>query len=153
MNWQVQPAEERSFGRKRSAMAPDDRDLLAVLKTELEFLQSGRYRHVARAPWRVPLYFQDSPSCPRLARLGTGEQPCSGCVLFPLVPFFAQDEPLPCRHIPLTAEGHTLHILYGCATPFEIRRAFERWLRATILRLETKRALFQEGWIYRQLSA
>lgn len=122
-------------------MTPDQRDLLSVLKTELEFLKRGGYRKTARAPWRAPFYFEDSPTCPRLARLGEGEQPCSDCVLFPLVALNAQDETLPCRHIPLTAEGHTLHILYRSATPFEIRKAFERWLEKMIDDIESERAL------------
>ena len=133
-------------------MTPDRRDLLKVLKTELEFLQSGGYRRMARAPWRAPLYFEDSPTCPRLAKLTDGEQPCSNCVLFRLVPRSAQDEPLPCRHIPLTADGHTLHILYRCGTPFEIRKAFEVWLKQMIGQIETERA-FAADWNPLQLSA
>ena len=133
-------------------MTPDRRDLLVILETELEFLQRGGYRKMARAPWRAPLYFEDSPTCPRLARLTEGEQPCSNCGLFRLVPACAQDEALPCRHIPLTNDGHTLHILYRCGTPFEIRKAFEGWLKQMIERMETER-LLPHGYNPRQLAA
>lgn len=133
-------------------MTPDQRDLLTVLKTELEFLQRGGYRRMARAPWRAPLYFEDSPTCPHLAMFGEGERPCSNCVLFQLVPKSAQDEPFPCRYIPLTADCHTLHILYRCGTPFEIRKAFEGWLKQMIERIETERT-FAADWNPLQLSA
>ena len=33
-------------------MTNDTRDLLAVLKKELEVLEMGEYRNTARAPWR-----------------------------------------------------------------------------------------------------
>ena len=133
-------------------MTPDQRDLLAVLKTELEFLQRGGYRRMARAPWRAPLYFEDSPTCPRLAKLAEGERPCSHCVLFQLVPKPDRDQPLPCRHIPLTEDGQTLQVLYRCATPLEIRTAFEGWLRQMIEQIEVER-VFAAGWNPLQLSA
>ena len=133
-------------------MTPDQRDLLVVLKTELEFLQRGGYRRVARAPWRAPLYFEDSPTCPRLAKLAECEQPCSYCVLFQLVPKPFRDEPLPCRHIPLTEDGQTLQILYRCATPLEIRTAFEGWLRLMIEQIKAER-VFAANWNPLQLSA
>jgi hypothetical protein len=133
-------------------MSPDQRDLLAVLQTELDFLQRGGYRRMARAPWRAPLYFEDSPTCPRLAKLVEGERPCSSCVLFQLVPKSAQDELLPCRHIPLNEDGYTLHTLYRCGTPLEIRAAFEGWLSQMIEQIETKR-IFTADWNPLQLSA
>src|SRR5579884_4032112 len=97
-------------------MPSDDRDVLQVLKTELEFLRRGGYRRVARAPWRTPLYFEDSPSCPRLRQFSSKSQPC--------------------QHIRLSSEGHTLHALYRWATPGETRIALENWLTAAIERIE-----------------
>jgi hypothetical protein len=92
-------------------MQGDDRDILQVLKTELQFLRRGGYRRVARAPWRAPLYFEDSPSCPRLRQFSHKSQPCQDCVLFQLVSPEAQDENVPCQHIPLTADGQLAHAL------------------------------------------
>ena len=44
-------------------MTKDKRDLLDVLKAELQFLEKGGYRHTARAEWRPQFIFQDSPTC------------------------------------------------------------------------------------------
>jgi hypothetical protein len=43
-------------------MLKDKRDLLEVLKAELEFLQMGGYRHASRVGWRPEFMFQDSPT-------------------------------------------------------------------------------------------
>src|SRR5215467_3388585 len=120
-------------------MPADDRDLLQVLKTELAFLERGGYKKTARAPWRAPFYFEDSPTCPRLVRFSPGIQPCRECVLFPLVPGNVKAEPLPCRHIPLNAQGDTLDSLYRWATPLEMREILDAWLRRMIARLECER--------------
>ena len=63
----------------------DARDVLEVLKTELEFLESGGYGNVRRAGWRPQFIFEDSPSC---LNYGDSErwQPCSDCILIGLVP-------------------------------------------------------------------
>ena len=120
-------------------MPADNRDLLQVLKTELAFLQAGGYRKTARAPWRAPFYFEDSPTCPRLVRFAPGIQPCRECVLFSLVPGRFRAEHLPCRYIPLNAQGDTLDSMYRWATPLELRTAFEEWLEHMISRLECER--------------
>ena len=44
-------------------MPNDDRDLLTVLKAELEFLEKGGYRHSPHARWRPQFIFEDSPTC------------------------------------------------------------------------------------------
>lgn len=59
-------------------MAKAKRDLLEVLRLELEFLKNGGYR---RAPsWRSKLIFEDSPTC---LHYSDPEQPrpCSECVM------------------------------------------------------------------------
>src|SRR5437588_8343104 len=120
-------------------MLVDDRDLLQVLKTELAFLQAGGYRRMARAPWRAPFYFEDSPTCPRLVRFSPGPQPCRKCVLFGLVPSGSKAEPLPCRYIPLNEQGDTLDSMYRWATPLELRETFQTWVQRMIVRLECGR--------------
>ena len=53
-------------------MAIDDRDLLDVLKFELNFLEKGGYGSSPREPWRAPRIFEDSPrSVSRKSRLRT----------------------------------------------------------------------------------
>jgi hypothetical protein len=44
-------------------MTNDKRNLVDVLKAELEFLEKGGYRHTARAAWRPQFVFQGSPTC------------------------------------------------------------------------------------------
>src|ERR1700724_713640 len=47
----------------RYKMQKDERDLLEVLKFELDFLEQGGYGRSPRTPWR-PLYiFEDSLTC------------------------------------------------------------------------------------------
>jgi hypothetical protein len=44
-------------------MANDDRDLVTVLKEELEFLEKGGYQHSPDAPRRSRFIFEDPPTC------------------------------------------------------------------------------------------
>jgi hypothetical protein len=45
-------------------VANDKRDLLTVLKPELEFFEKGGYLHTARAEWLPQVMFQDSKVLP-----------------------------------------------------------------------------------------
>ena len=44
-------------------MPRDDRNLLEVLKFELEFLEQGGYGRLPREAWRARFVFEDSPTC------------------------------------------------------------------------------------------
>ena len=44
-------------------MPKDDRNLLDVLKFELEFLETGGYGRLAGKAWRPRFIFEDSPTC------------------------------------------------------------------------------------------
>ncbi len=44
-------------------MPKDDRNLLDVLKFELEFLEQGGYGRLPREAWRARFIFEDSPTC------------------------------------------------------------------------------------------
>lgn len=92
-------------------MANDDRDLLTVLKAELEFLEKGGYRHSPTAPWRPLFIFEDSPTCMNHARR-ENPLPCRECILMNLVPADCRSEKIPCRHIPLNPEGFTIDTYY-----------------------------------------
>lgn len=120
-------------------MPKDDRDLLDVLKFELEFLEKGGYGSSPREPWRQHLVFEDSPTC---MNYDSKEQPepCENCVLMQLVPPAQRGEKIPCRHIPITKEGETLEDLYKCGTQQEIEDGMRQWLRTTIQRMEVQRA-------------
>lgn len=118
-------------------MLKDNRDLLEVLRFELEFLEQGGYGRLPREAWRSRLIFEDSPTCPNF---NSREQvPCEECALAPLFPEQALLENVPCDHIPITPMGDTLESLYRTGTQREIEDALGGWLRATIKRLETER--------------
>lgn len=120
-------------------MSSDERDLLEVLKVELEFVQQGGYGNLPRARWRPQFMFEDSPTCPN-SHIREERVPCTECVLIELVPLKWRTEKIPCRHIPLKETGETLDYYYRCGTPEELEEAFIEWLRKTIHHLEQNRA-------------
>ncbi len=119
-------------------MANDDRDLLTVLKQELEFLEKGGYQHSPEAPWRSRFIFEDSPTCRNHGKT-QNPRPCSECVLIRLVPVDCRGEKIPCRHIALNAEGFTIDTYYRLGTHEETEVAVAAWLRKTIKELELER--------------
>lgn len=119
-------------------MYKDERDLLDVLKFELDFLKKGGYGHSPREPWRPQFIFEDSPTC---MNYDSKEQPgpCSECVLMQLVPRESRTAKIPCRHIAFNAYGETLESMYRYADQSEIETVLGNWLRTTIARLEEER--------------
>ena len=114
-------------------MAPDKRDVLEVLKFELEFLEHGGYGRYVRTPWKPTSIFQDSPSCLNF-NSAERKHPCNECLLMDFVPARAQGEEVPCHHIPLRATGETVSDLAGKQILTE--EALRQWLREQIARLE-----------------
>ncbi|HKS68248.1 MAG TPA: hypothetical protein VJR26_13490 [Candidatus Acidoferrales bacterium] len=123
-------------------MRKDERDLLEVLKFELEFLEEGGYGRSPRQPWRAQFIFEDSPTCMNYDAKGHPD-PCNSCVLIQLVPPEFRDSKFPCQHIPFTTEGDTLDSLYRYANQFEVEEILGEWLRTTIANLEKERATHQ----------
>jgi hypothetical protein len=119
-------------------MRKDERDLLEVLKFELEFLEKGGYGRSPRTPWRPQFIFEDSPTCMNYD-CEDNPGPCSNCVLMQLVPADRRGEKIPCRHIPLNAEGETVDSFYRCGNQDELEDNLRTWLRATIQGLERER--------------
>lgn len=119
-------------------MEKDERDLLDVLKFELDFLEKGGYHPSPREPRKMHFIFEDSPTCMNYdSKDNPG--PCSECVLMGLVPPDQRNQTIPCRHIPLNAEGDTLDSLYRSAEPQDLEDVYGKWLRATIAKLEQER--------------
>ncbi len=119
-------------------MQKDERDLLEVLKFELQFLEDGGYGRSPRTPWRPQFIFEDSPTCMNYD-CKENPAPCSDCVLMLLVPPEQRSEKIPCRHIPLNASGETLDSIYRCSDQHEIEEEVGKWLRAAIQRIEEER--------------
>ena len=119
-------------------MSTDKRDILEVLKFELNFLEQGGYGRYVRTPWKPTSIFQDSPSCINFNDPGQ-PHPCSECLLNDFVPGDSQQEKVPCHHIPLNASGETVHTMERQRSQAETEDALRNWLRATITRIEQER--------------
>jgi hypothetical protein len=119
-------------------MPKDDRDIIEVFKTELDFIESGGYGRSVRTPWLPTSTFQDSLTC-----LNFGDpkrtRPCTECLLMQFVPSDRRSAGVPCHHIPLDEFGETVHMLERWETQEEMENAVKNWLRATIKRLEEER--------------
>jgi hypothetical protein len=121
-------------------MQKDERDLLEVLKFELQFLEDGGYGRSPRTPWRPQYIFEDSLTCMNYdSKENPG--PCSDCVLMHVVPVECRSEKIPCRHIPFNASGETLDSLYRYTNQNRIEETVGAWLRATIQQLEEERQM------------
>jgi len=116
-------------------MSKDKRDLLAVLKAELAFLEKGGYRNMARDTWRPQFIFQDSPTCLNYDP-AQPPIPCSDCILMQVIPEEQRKRKIACRYIPLNEQGETIDSFYRFGTRDELEAALRKWLRATIERLE-----------------
>jgi hypothetical protein len=46
-----------------ASMTNDDRDILELLKEELDFIEKGGYGRSVHTPWKEKSIFQDSLSC------------------------------------------------------------------------------------------
>lgn len=121
-------------------MNKDERDLLDVLKFELEFLEKGGYGRSPREPWRPRYIFEDSPTCMNYDCKESPE-PCSHCILMQLVPVELRSEKIPCRQIPLNELGENLDSLYRYDEQHEIEETVENWLRKTVAALEEARTV------------
>lgn len=125
----------------------DTRNLARVLRSELIFLEAGGYSAWAGARWRLPLVFEESPTCPNFND-STHSVACKDCVLMQLVPLRHHSKVVPCRHIPLNEVGETLDTLYRWGTMDDLNLVFRRWLVQAIAQLESREA--QRKWMRQQ---
>lgn len=123
-------------------MTQDTRDILEVLKFELNFLEDDGYGRSPRTPWRAPAIFEDSPICPNFCD-PTRPHPCETCLLEQFVPEEYRSEAVPCRFIRLTEEGQTVDDLYRTASQVEMEDALANWLRIQIQKIEQERVVTQ----------
>ena len=119
-------------------MAKDDRDLLELLKEELDFIEMGGYGRSVRTPWLPKSIFQDSLSC-----LNYGypyrAHPCNECHLIDFVAPEHRTEMVPCHFIPLDEAGDTIEDLDSEENQNRTERLLKEWLRNRIHQLETAR--------------
>jgi hypothetical protein len=120
-------------------MAKDDRDILELLKEELDFIDKGGYGRSVRTPWKPKSAFQDSLTC-----LNYGypyrAHPCNECHLLEFVEPEHQAAEVPCHFIPLNADGDTIEDLESGDNEVKLERKVREWLRARIKEIEETRA-------------
>ena len=117
-------------------MSKDERDLLELLKSELEFIEQGGYGRSVRTPWKETSPFRDSLTCVNYA-LPEKAHPCSECHLIDFVPADKRSEELPCHAIPLNAAGETVESLELENNQAKLEEALKEWMRAKINEIET----------------
>jgi len=122
-------------------MLKDERDVVEVLKSELEYLKTGAYAE--GESWGPRFIFEDSPTCLNFGHRDN-PSPCSGCVLMEFVPPEHRSQRFPCRHIPLDASGQTLDSLYRHCDQGEVEQVVCNWLQATIRCLEDEREAYSQ---------
>jgi hypothetical protein len=120
-------------------MSKDQRDILDVLRVELEFLEQGGYGRSVSTPWKWSSTFQHSPSCINYNR-APGTRPCTECTLMDLVPADAQNQDVPCHSIPIGPNGETVGTMEREHDLLELEEELRNWLRTTIQKLEQQRA-------------
>ena len=120
-------------------MANDDRDILELLKEELDFIEKGGYGRSVRTPWLAKSPFQDSLTC-----LNYGypyrAHPCNECHLLEFVSSEHHGEEVPCHFIPLNEQGETIEDLEAEDNEAKLERKVGDWLRARINEIEEERA-------------
>ena len=125
-------------------MSHENRDILEILRLELEFLEDGGYAGSPHAPWRASYIFEDSPSCLNF-RDPARPHPCNECALTQFVPAELRKQDVPCRFIPLNDKGQTVDSLYRTGTQIEMAEALHDWLCREIKRIEKARRQGRTG--------
>ena len=119
-------------------MSTDDRDILDVLKAELNFIEKGGYGKPAGRPWIETSIFQDSPSCLNLGDAAR-THPCNECLLIDFVPSDERGDAVPCHHIRLNETGETVDAVDRRENEQDLESKVRLWLRRTIARIESER--------------
>src|SRR5215470_14706490 len=119
-------------------MAKDDRDILELLRFELDFIENGGYGRSVKTPWKAISPFRDSLTCINYA-LPEKTHPCSDCHLIDFVPSEFRSAELPCHFIPLNEAGDTVLKLDLEENQTRLEQALRTWMRRTIDEIEAER--------------
>jgi hypothetical protein len=120
-------------------MSKDERDVLELLKTELDFIEKGGYGRSVKTPWKMTEAFRDSLTCVNYA-LPEKAHPCSECHLIDFVPREKRTEDLPCHAIPLNDAGDTVESLELENNQAKLEEVLKQWMRGKIKQIEADRA-------------
>jgi len=116
-------------------MSKDDRDVLELLRAELDFLEKGGYGRSVRMPWKAKSPFQDSLTCINYPYLEKAH-PCNECHLIDFVPGDKRSEQIPCHFIPLNESGETVDNLELKDNQQKLEETLKAWLRVQIKEIE-----------------
>jgi hypothetical protein len=131
---------ESNIRPQEAAMnSKDDRDILEVLKFELDFIESGGYGRLAPPLWKTKSAAEAALSCLSSSD-PTQTCPCHECLLASFVPPDRRLESVPCHYIPLTATGEGIDALEGWCEKQELEEFVKIWLRKTIRQLQEERS-------------
>lgn len=122
----------------------DERDILEVLKAELDYIEKGGYGRPVGTPWRPTSVFQDSLTCINFG-YPYRAYPCHECLLNDLVPPERRAEQVPCHHIPLDTEGTTVEGVEPEDNQSSLEEKVKTWLRARIKEIEDARGVGLNG--------
>ncbi len=117
-------------------MSKDDRDILEILKEELDFVEKGGYGRSVRTPWQATSIFQDSPTC----LCYPTHQHEDECLLMKCVPPDQREARVPCHLIPLNERGETIEMLDRTGDQERLEETVKAWLRRRIKEIEAERA-------------
>lgn len=115
-------------------MSSDARDVLQILRYELNYLEQGGFDR-DRA-----LLGTESPFLGTFSCINFGDplrtHSCRECSLHQFVPDDKKTEEIPCHYIRLNASGDTIAELIKKNDPRRVKTVLEHWLRSTIARME-----------------
>jgi len=120
-------------------MSTDERDILELLKDELDFIDKGGYGRSVRTPWQSKSTFQDSLSCINYGYTYRAH-PCNECHLLEFVSPENRAQEIPCHFIPLNTDGDTIEDLEQREDQTKLEREVSEWLRTKIKEIEEQRA-------------
>jgi hypothetical protein len=120
-------------------MTKDERDILEILKEELNFIEQGGYGRSVRTPWQSKSTFQDSRSCINYSD-PSRSHPCNECHLLSFVSPEHRTQDVPCHFIPLNTDGETIEDLELQDNQAKLEREVSQWLRARIKEIEEERS-------------
>ena len=120
-------------------MTTDDRDVLQLLKAELDFIEKGGYGRSVRTPGQSKSTFQDSLTCINYCE-PQRTHPCNECHLLDFVDPEHRTEAIPCHFIPLNNDGETIENLESRDNQSKLEHEVSAWLRARISEIEQARA-------------
>jgi hypothetical protein len=125
-------------------MTKDDRDILELLKEELDFLEKGGYGRSVHTPWLPTSTFQDSLTCINYG-YPYRAHPCNECQLLDFVSPEHRTEEVPCHFIPLNNDGDTIEDFEAKDNQAKLESEVKSWLRAKISEIEAERAKLAVG--------